>query len=1236
MAEKSRQITQLYHRTESNDYVALPIPIAELQGKLDRCEISWRSEVSADQNRWYSLEKSKVFSAPVYYIKQSDSTGSPSGPFSADEIQRRIDICQVVGETEVSRDNRTWVKLDALRKDFSVGFDVFISYSSRQRKFVKRLTAFLQSKKIRYWIDSENLPGASRGSAAWTRGIEDGINESTGFLLVHSPELIEESSTWVLDEVLSAKSKNKPILALILDKIRGSAPLGKAFTVPLQTAQQVRSFEQPEEDTFDAVLKAVNDFQDASNRKGIRVQKGPRWLLPFIGRARKAVNTTAGWLGLGSGSMALGLIIWALLRPVDPFKEWNKADLVFLDPGKSAVGLALGSDESLVNVVQTNGVTSLDQLVSYLIEQRKDVESKDRELSRLLFEQTIAGERLDARLATMVKKYRERYRPFNPEEWKDAPIVFADVKAGVGIGISRRGDGNYRTGAIYYHSDDLGKVVQVVTPQDKSQVIYNEPALAKALVEICGSDAPVIDELATRIAKLDIARNVPTLDMQPWNSAEVVLLDPDRTAVGLRREAGPDGAAGFLVVAKAQPPHLKTVMDSIRGRHAEVIANDLNLAAEAFHSGEENEQLEASLSKRLTNKFVWRKLVDPDAQIVVFRETTSTIPQVGFFQSVEQDALVYLPFGLLGPPVTVPKSTLVPGAVQLARGTQIRHSLSDVSFLQYAALMVVQSLGFKPLSEPERHLVAIQVQVDPVNNGGKDTSADVGARLVAWGRGRIATPRDLETVLGEHLKKFGVEVCDAAYVNRMIPDSSSALSTNDFVAKLYATDLVKLTITRPPPRGELHAAVDFLHYENGKSTTFWAGSTDDLLRQDGALSRPEQNFHLDSGEIVRLELPKSAIGSGKFHGYEDAAVLAPPRVSERVDHVVYLEQSENGYFYRPLFSSARYPIEGKPVRDDPSQKQVTKQHESGKAEGAWKYRAITKAQEAGEDHVNRFCFCQCLRHCLPRAGRVTEVNKQKRTAAVSMRPDAALKEGDYLIGMRPVDRTEKSFTLLAAILRVQQSHESSVDLEIAENELTNTWPEMVDLQVGDIVVRPVRTKCQIGVPRPEYVEPEPNSDVRKELQSLGNKAAQSGRMVADGRMDAGVAQAQQDVRRETLIAGQKLANKFSSAMLKLGTPTVELTDEDQSQSLGTKFDMLVAMGATHVIATYITPVAAHVERERQGRVAIDVHTFEWSIGVRRSGIPFEGKDANNAGQDGKESRLKDNWVVRVRRKQIDN
>ncbi len=83
---------------------------------------------------------------------------------------------------------------------------IFVSYSQKDIKFVKKVSETLSEKGYDVWYDIENIGGG----VVWAKEIQKAIRDAELFLLIVSPNSIE--SDWVQKEFLYASARDIPIV----------------------------------------------------------------------------------------------------------------------------------------------------------------------------------------------------------------------------------------------------------------------------------------------------------------------------------------------------------------------------------------------------------------------------------------------------------------------------------------------------------------------------------------------------------------------------------------------------------------------------------------------------------------------------------------------------------------------------------------------------------------------------------------------------------------------------------------------------------------------------------------------------------------------------------------------------------------------------------------------------------------------------------------------------------------
>jgi len=94
---------------------------------------------------------------------------------------------------------------------------LFISHSSFDKKFVKKLAMDLQARGVSTWLDILDIEIGKD----WYDSIQDALRDCTYLLVVWSKKSVRSQE--VLEEVFQAKSQGKEILQIIIDECKRSA-----------------------------------------------------------------------------------------------------------------------------------------------------------------------------------------------------------------------------------------------------------------------------------------------------------------------------------------------------------------------------------------------------------------------------------------------------------------------------------------------------------------------------------------------------------------------------------------------------------------------------------------------------------------------------------------------------------------------------------------------------------------------------------------------------------------------------------------------------------------------------------------------------------------------------------------------------------------------------------------------------------------------------------------------------
>lgn len=142
---------------------------------------------------------------------------------------------------------------------------VFISYSSRDGKFVKEVVHTLENMGIFCWKAPEMIPAGS----SYAKEIPKAIRECEVFLLILSQT--SQDSIWVEKEIDTAISNRKNIIPLQID----DAPLNETFRFYLNNVQMIAYNQNPEKamEELTAQLSQLIVNSPVKKEEGITVKK---------------------------------------------------------------------------------------------------------------------------------------------------------------------------------------------------------------------------------------------------------------------------------------------------------------------------------------------------------------------------------------------------------------------------------------------------------------------------------------------------------------------------------------------------------------------------------------------------------------------------------------------------------------------------------------------------------------------------------------------------------------------------------------------------------------------------------------------------------------------------------------------------------------------------------------------------------------------------------------------------
>jgi len=131
--------------------------------------------------------------------------------------------------------------------EISREFDVFVSYSSKEKTIADAVVAAHEQSGIRCWYAPRDIaPGAD-----WADSITKAIHECSIMVLVFSKEA--NRSQRVIDEVNYAISQQKPLLPF---RVESSSPTG-ALSLHLSSRHWLDAFEPNWEEHLERLVKSV-------------------------------------------------------------------------------------------------------------------------------------------------------------------------------------------------------------------------------------------------------------------------------------------------------------------------------------------------------------------------------------------------------------------------------------------------------------------------------------------------------------------------------------------------------------------------------------------------------------------------------------------------------------------------------------------------------------------------------------------------------------------------------------------------------------------------------------------------------------------------------------------------------------------------------------------------------------------------------------------------------------------
>ncbi len=260
--------------------------------------------------------------------------------------------------------------------------EAFISYSRKDKEFVKRLYEALKEQKRDIWVDWEGIPF----TADWRKEIYEGIEAADNFIFIVSPNSVVSEVCG--EEIAHALKHNKRLVPIVLQDVRGVHP--ELAKINYIFFQESNDFEQ----AFQSLLKVLDtdlahvkqhtrllmralewDQKKRNNScllQGIEIEEAEQWFTQgagkeplitplqqeYIGESRKAqrVRHRTRFLALTSGlAISTGLAIVAAIG-------WKEAINQRIEAQKSELGALISASDARF----TSNKNTIDALIEGL------------------------------------------------------------------------------------------------------------------------------------------------------------------------------------------------------------------------------------------------------------------------------------------------------------------------------------------------------------------------------------------------------------------------------------------------------------------------------------------------------------------------------------------------------------------------------------------------------------------------------------------------------------------------------------------------------------------------------------------------------------------------------------------------------------------------------------------------------------------------------------------------------
>lgn len=131
---------------------------------------------------------------------------------------------------------------------------IFISYSKKDILYAEKLVNALRREGFNPWVDVDELGAGTH----WQARLHKQINTCDAYVIIMSRNSLR--SRWVPDELVTAKSKNKPIFPVLLDETE--------LFLAIQTIQceDVRGGKLPSESFYEQLAKVTSRNKKAGQK----------------------------------------------------------------------------------------------------------------------------------------------------------------------------------------------------------------------------------------------------------------------------------------------------------------------------------------------------------------------------------------------------------------------------------------------------------------------------------------------------------------------------------------------------------------------------------------------------------------------------------------------------------------------------------------------------------------------------------------------------------------------------------------------------------------------------------------------------------------------------------------------------------------------------------------------------------------------------------------------------------